>query len=126
MQEFLIMHDLLAPNALYEIARYLENDPEADGVYTDEDKVTTELDEHFQPHLKPDFNLDLLGVPTTISAIFLLSGSQSYVKSVDSVRNLTEHRIIDSIFRLRRRSRKDRTCAGDFISLENTQSVDSG
>ena len=29
-------------------------------VYTDEDKVTTDLKEHFQPHLKPDFNLDLL------------------------------------------------------------------
>ena len=23
-------------------------------------KVTTDLSEHFQPHLKPDFNLDLL------------------------------------------------------------------
>ena len=29
-------------------------------IYTDEDKVTTDLSEHFQPHLKPDFNLDLL------------------------------------------------------------------
>ena len=52
--------DLLAPNALYEIMEALEKNPEADAVYTDEDKVTTELDEHFQPHLKPDFNLDLL------------------------------------------------------------------
>lgn len=52
--------DLLAPNALYEIALALEKNPEADVVYTDEDKVTTDLQEHFQPHLKPDFNLDLL------------------------------------------------------------------
>ena len=52
--------DLLAPNALYEIAIALEKNPEADVVYTDEDKVTTDLKEHFQPHLKPDFNLDLL------------------------------------------------------------------
>ena len=52
--------DLLAPNALYEIALALEKDPELDAVYTDEDKVTTDLSEHFQPHLKPDFNLDLL------------------------------------------------------------------
>ena len=52
--------DLLAPNALYEIALALEKNPEADVVYTDEDKVTTDLKEHFQPHLKPDFNLDLL------------------------------------------------------------------
>ena len=48
--------DLLAPNALYEIALALEKDPELDAVYTDEDKVTTDLSEHFQPHLKPDFN----------------------------------------------------------------------
>ena len=52
--------DLLAPNALYEIVSALEKHPEADIVYTDEDKVTTDLTEHFQPHLKPDFNLDLL------------------------------------------------------------------
>lgn len=52
--------DLLALNALYEIAAALEEHPEADVIYTDEDKVTTDLTEHFQPHLKPDFNLDLL------------------------------------------------------------------
>lgn len=52
--------DLLSPNALYEIVRVLESDRETDVVYTDEDKVTTDLSEHFQPHLKPDFNLDLL------------------------------------------------------------------
>lgn len=52
--------DLLAPNALYEIVLALKKNPEADVVYTDEDKVTTDLKEHFQPHLKPDFNLDLL------------------------------------------------------------------
>ncbi len=52
--------DLLAPNALYEVAMALEQHPQADVIYTDEDKVTTDLSEHFQPHLKPDFNLDLL------------------------------------------------------------------
>lgn len=39
--------DLLAPNALYEIAAALEEHPEADVIYTDEDKVTTDLSEHF-------------------------------------------------------------------------------
>ena len=52
--------DLLAPNALYEIVKKLNEDRQLDVVYTDEDKVTTDLSEHFQPHLKPDFNLDLL------------------------------------------------------------------
>ncbi len=52
--------DLLAPNALYEIICALESHPDADMIYTDEDKVTADLSEHFQPHLKPDFNPDLL------------------------------------------------------------------
>lgn len=52
--------DLLAPDALYEIVELLNKDESYDVVYTDEDKVTTDLSEHFQPHLKPDFNLDLL------------------------------------------------------------------
>lgn len=52
--------DLLAPNALFEIAKVLEKDESIDMVYTDEDKVTTDLSEHFQPHFKPDFNIDLL------------------------------------------------------------------
>lgn len=52
--------DLLAPNALYEIVSLLNKKKNTDVIYTDEDKVTMELDEHFQPHLKPDFNLDLL------------------------------------------------------------------
>ena len=52
--------DLLAPNALYEVVNALNQHEHGDAVYTDEDKVTAELDEHFQPHLKPDFNIDLL------------------------------------------------------------------
>jgi GT2 family glycosyltransferase len=52
--------DLLAPNALFEIVSMLEKHSQADVIYTDEDKVTMDLKEHFQPHLKPDFNLDLL------------------------------------------------------------------
>lgn len=52
--------DLLAPDALYEMAVRLRKDPDIDVFYTDEDKVTTDLAEHFQPHLKPEFNLDLL------------------------------------------------------------------
>lgn len=60
--------DLLSPDALFQVAKALEQqagkrpmrEAEADVLYTDEDKVTADLSEHFQPHLKPDFNLDLL------------------------------------------------------------------
>ena len=62
--------DLLAPNALYEIVKILQDHPQADALYTDEDKVTTELDEHFQPHLKPDL-IWISCVPIIISATFL-------------------------------------------------------
>ena len=67
--------DLLAPNALYEIALALGRDRALDAVYTDEDKVTTELDEHFQPHLKPDFNLDLLRSNNYICHFFVVRRS---------------------------------------------------
>lgn len=64
--------DLLAPNALYEIARALEKDPDIDCLYTDEDKVTMDLSEHFQPHLKPDFDLDLLRSNNYITHFFVV------------------------------------------------------
>lgn len=64
--------DLLAPNALYEVAAALEAEPEGDVVYTDEDKVTTDLSEHFQPHLKPDFNIDLLRSNNYICHFFVV------------------------------------------------------
>ena len=67
--------DLLAPNALYEIVRALDEDRNLDAVYTDEDKVTTELDEHFQPRLKPDFNLDLLRSNNYICHFFVVRRS---------------------------------------------------
>ena len=67
--------DLLAPNALYEIARVICEDEKTDCVYTDEDKVTTNLEEHFQPHFKPDFNLDLLRSNNYICHFFVVRRS---------------------------------------------------
>lgn len=64
--------DLLAPNALYEIAAALEKEPETEALYTDEDKVRGEQLEHFQPHLKPDFNEDLLRSNNYICHFFVV------------------------------------------------------
>ena len=64
--------DLLAPNALYEIAAALEKEPETEVLYTDEDKVRGEQLEHFQPHLKPDFNEDLLRSNNYICHFFVV------------------------------------------------------
>ncbi len=64
--------DLLAPNALYEIASALEKERDIDVIYTDEDKVRADLSEHFQPHLKPDFNPDLLRANNYICHLFVV------------------------------------------------------
>lgn len=51
--------DILAPDALYEMASAVERE-HPDMLYTDEDKVTGDDLKHSQPHFKPDFNPDLL------------------------------------------------------------------
>ena len=66
--------DLLAPNALFEVASTIEKD-KADVVYTDEDKVMSDLKEHFQPHFKPDFNPDLLCSNNYICHLFVVKRS---------------------------------------------------
>ena len=52
--------DILEEHALFEIVKALQEHPETDMLYTDEDKVTFDSSVYFQPHFKPDFNLDLL------------------------------------------------------------------
>ncbi len=52
--------DLLSPAALYQFMVKIEKAPQTDMLYTDEDKVEGDSGEHFQPHVKPDFNPDLL------------------------------------------------------------------
>lgn len=52
--------DLLEEDALFQVASLLEREPEAEVIYTDEDKIDEAGKEYFQPHFKPDFNLDLL------------------------------------------------------------------
>lgn len=75
--EFLALFDhddLLSPNALFEVASAIEKE-KADVIYTDEDKVTSDLKEHFQPHFKPDFNPDLLCANNYICHLFVVKRS---------------------------------------------------
>lgn len=51
--------DLLTEDALFEVVRCI-NEQGAEVLYTDEDKVSMELDYYFDPNLKPDFNRELL------------------------------------------------------------------
>lgn len=52
--------DILEPHALYEMRMAIARNPEADVLYSDEDKVSFDLQYYFEPHFKPDFNQDLL------------------------------------------------------------------
>lgn len=52
--------DLFALDALYECVRLLNQKPETELIYTDEDKVDGRGKKYFQPHFKSDYNPDLL------------------------------------------------------------------
>ncbi|MGE7825122.1 glycosyltransferase family 2 protein [Paenibacillus sp. NPDC093718] len=51
--------DELAPNALYEVIRYLNEHPDADMIYSDEDKIGVNGERH-SPYFKPDWSPDLI------------------------------------------------------------------
>ena len=51
--------DMLAPNALYEVAKVLNSDKNLDLIYSDEDKLD-ENGKRCYPHFKPDFSPDTL------------------------------------------------------------------
>lgn len=52
--------DTLAPSALYEMVKAMNEHKEALFFYSDEDKVDEHSTKYFNPNFKPDFNLDLL------------------------------------------------------------------
>jgi glycosyltransferase involved in cell wall biosynthesis len=52
--------DILWPNALYEFAKRINQQPTTDFLYSDEDKVDETGKIHFYPFFKPDWNPDFL------------------------------------------------------------------
>lgn len=85
--------DILAPEALYESlkAAFTEKVERADAnsrekafldgqkngttieaVYSDEDKITEDLTRHFDPHFKPDYNIELLRSNNYITHFFMV------------------------------------------------------
>ncbi len=52
--------DVLEEHALFEVVELLQNQPELDLIYTDEDKMSPDSGTFFQPHFKPDYNPELL------------------------------------------------------------------
>lgn len=52
--------DLLAPDALFEFCRAVNENDATEVIYSDEDKIDAAGGKYFEPHFKPDFDLDLL------------------------------------------------------------------
>lgn len=76
--------DLLAPNTLYEVVKAI-NEESADVIYSDEDKVSMDLKHHFEPHFKPDLNIDLLRSNNYICHLFV--AKTEYIKETGGFRS---------------------------------------
>lgn len=64
--------DVVALDAVYEIVKAINKNPETvDVVYTDEDKVTMDGKDYFEPHFKPDFGWDYFRSNNYICHIFV-------------------------------------------------------
>ena len=63
--------DELEPQALYECVRAINAHPDAQVLYSDEDKVDFEDIYYFEPHFKTDFNPDLLRSVNYICHLFV-------------------------------------------------------
>lgn len=64
--------DLLTPDALFECAKAINQYPDIDVLYSDEDKVSMDGKEYFDPHFKTDFNIDLLCSMNYICHLFVV------------------------------------------------------
>lgn len=65
--------DILTPNALFEMVSALNQHPEAEVFYSDEDKVSEDLNVYSDPHFKPDFNEKLLRSYNHICHLVMIS-----------------------------------------------------
>ena len=64
--------DRMTPNALYECVKAINENPEIDVLYSDEDKLDMDGGALFDPHFKPDFNPDLLTSVNYICHLFVV------------------------------------------------------
>lgn len=65
--------DIVTRDAVYEIVKAINQDPQSvDIVYTDEDKITMDGKNYFEPNMKPDYNRDLLRANNYICHIFVV------------------------------------------------------
>lgn len=81
---FMDHDDMLSEDALFCCVKYMNEVEKVDLLYTDEDKVSEEGEQYFQPHFKSDFNKDLLLAMNYICHFVLIK--KSLLNQVGSVR----------------------------------------
>ena len=64
--------DVLAADAIYEIRRAIDKNNSPEVIYTDEDKMSIDGEEFFDPHFKPDYNAELLRSNNYICHFFVI------------------------------------------------------
>ncbi len=73
---FMDCDDVIAPNALYEFVKLLNQNPELDFIYSDEDKLTEDGKKRHLPFFKPDWS------PDTFMSLMYTNHLAIYRKSV--------------------------------------------
>ena len=76
--------DTLPPNAFYEVVKAINENPDCQVIYSDEDKLDMDGKALFDPHFKPDFNPDLLNSVNYICHLFVIR--QDLLKQVGGFR----------------------------------------
>lgn len=69
---FVEAEGLLEKNAFYECVKIINQFPQIDTLYTDEDRISVDGKRYFHPHFKSDFNLDLLRSTNYIGHLFIV------------------------------------------------------
>lgn len=77
--------DILWPNALFEIVKAINANPQVEFLYSDEDKLMDDGERHTEPFFKPDWSPDYLRSINYITHFSVLK--KSLVESVGSFRN---------------------------------------
>lgn len=77
--------DFLSPNALFEFVKVINENGDADCLYSDEDKVDQDGKLHYFPHFKSDYNPDLLHTNNYICHFFAVK--TAIIKKVGGFRS---------------------------------------
>lgn len=63
--------DTYTPDALYESVKAINENRDIELIYSDEDKIDDSTGKYFQPHFKPDMNIDMLRCNNYICHMFV-------------------------------------------------------